>query len=175
MNATSFDTLPAPARTRLFSLRGRLGRARYITYCIGSIVLAFLFMYLAGLMLVLSGGFGRMLYIVVSVLLFYCLLPLVFTVLTIKRSHDFNVGGWLALLLLVPVVNMVFWFIPGSRDENRYGPVPPPPSTGIKLAAVILPLLLFSVFLATGGPRMTERQNPASASPPATSIKPYTP
>lgn len=169
------DVADTPRRPRLLSLRGRLGRAHYIAYSLGAIVVALLFMYLFALMMLLSGSVGRMLYIVVSVLVFYCLLPVLFTVLTIKRAHDFNVGGWLALLLLVPVVNLMFWFIPGTRDANRYGPVPAEPAGGVKLVAVLLPLLLVGGFLATGGPATYPPAGTAPATQPATSLQPYRP
>ncbi len=169
------DTFSVQSRAGLFSLRGRIGRVRYLAYCMSSIVIAMLFMALAGLGLLLAGPGGRTLYIVVSVLLFYGLLPIFFTVMTIKRAHDFNMGGWLALLLLVPVINLMFCFIPGTKDENRYGSASPDESLGMKLIAIISPLLLIAAFLATGGPIQIQRSDSSSISPPATTLKPYTP
>lgn len=175
MTAISPHTAQAQSRARIFSLRGRIGRAHYIACTLGAVVAAFLFMLLASMGLMLSGQFGRLLYIVASILLFYGFLPIYFTILTIRRAHDFNVGGWLALLLLVPVVNLVFWFIPGTRGDNGYGAVPQAPSTGIKLIAVTLPVLLIGAFLATGGPEMIRETNTSPASQPSTSLKPYSP
>ncbi len=175
MNAIELNSPQPASRMRFFSLRGRLGRAHYIAYSLGAIVLAFLFMLLAGLGLMMAGGFGRMLYIVISVLLYYCLLPVLFTVLTVRRAHDFNAGGWVALLLLVPVVNLLFWFIPGTRSDNSYGPVPQAPSAGIKLVAVLLPVLLIGAFLAIGGLHNPQQAVPAPVSQPLTPLKPYTP
>lgn len=163
-----------PARARLFSLCGRLGRAHYIAYTLGSLVVAFFFIYLLSFGLMFLGELGRMLYILVSVLLFYGFLPIFFTLQTIKRAHDFNVGGWLALLLLVPVVNLMFCFIPGTRADNTYGPVPPAPSSGLKAGAILLPILLIAGFLATEGSRNSQQES-TPTSPPATSLKPYTP
>ncbi|OGB27463.1 MAG: hypothetical protein A3I66_06140 [Burkholderiales bacterium RIFCSPLOWO2_02_FULL_57_36] len=175
MTAIILDAAPAPTRSRIFSLRGRLGRAQYIAYSLGAVVGAFLFMFLAGLGLMLSGQLGRLLYIVVSVLLFYGFLPIFFTILTIKRAHDFNAGGWLALLLLVPVVNLLFWFVPGTRGENAYGAAPQAASTGLKLIAAALPVLLLLAFLATGGPQAIRQTGASPATQPSTSLKPYTP
>ncbi|MDB5764471.1 MAG: hypothetical protein JWQ21_3466 [Herminiimonas sp.] len=174
MTAAALDGAQPP-RSRLFSLRGRLGRARYIVYSLGAVAGAFLFMLLAGYGLMLSGSLGRLLYIVVSVLLFYCFLPIFFMLLTVKRAHDFNVGGWLALLLLVPVVNLMFWFIPGTRGENAYGAPPEPASGGIKLAAVILPLLLIGAFVASEDKRTGQKKDLPAGSQPSTSLRPYTP
>lgn len=47
---------------------------------------------------------------------------------TVRRLHDCNQSGWLYLLALVPgggVVILVFALLPGTPQENRYGPVPP--------------------------------------------------
>ena len=46
----------------------------------------------------------------------------------IKRLHDNNLTGWLCLLMLIPVVNFIMWFVmiisEGSRGANRFGPPP---------------------------------------------------
>ncbi len=37
----------------------------------------------------------------------------------VRRMHDSDHSGW---WLLVPIVNLVFLFIDGTRGENRFGP-----------------------------------------------------
>jgi len=48
--------------------------------------------------------------------------------LGIRRLHDINLSGWLMLLCLIPVVNVVAIFllcvIEGNQYDNQYGPVP---------------------------------------------------
>ena len=48
--------------------------------------------------------------------------------LMIRRLHDLNKTGWLALLMLVPVVNTIFslylLFAPGTVGANDYGADP---------------------------------------------------
>lgn len=61
---------------------------------------------------------------------------------TIQRAHDLNTSGWLSLILLIPLAGFVFFIVPGSRGENRYGPRPPPSSNGVILLACTLPLLI---------------------------------
>ena len=46
-----------------------------------------------------------------------------------KRWHDRDLSGWLALLLLLPLVGQVIalvvnGFLPGTPGENRFGPAP---------------------------------------------------
>jgi uncharacterized membrane protein YhaH (DUF805 family) len=165
---------PAPQQHKLFSLAGRMARAHYICYTLGSLVAVVLFLYLLGFAAMLMGSLGRTVYITSSVLLVYAFLPIFFTILTIKRAHDFNRGGWLALLLFVPIINLCFWFIPGSRGDNRYGAATPEPSFGIRIAAVALPLILIGGYLATAGSVITSSKDvrPADSDSP---LQPYTP
>lgn len=48
--------------------------------------------------------------------------------LVVKRLHDRGITGWAALLLAIPVVSLVGFFIiglvPGERGPNAYGPGP---------------------------------------------------
>ena len=53
--------------------------------------------------------------------------------IAVKRLHDVGYGGFLALALLIPLVNLAFtlWvgFLPGAAGPNRFGDVadvPPP-------------------------------------------------
>ncbi|HGM6770167.1 TPA: DUF805 domain-containing protein [Stenotrophomonas maltophilia] len=48
----------------------------------------------------------------------------------VRRLHDCNQSGWLYLLALVPMgglVILVFALLPGTPQENPYGPVPAGP------------------------------------------------
>jgi len=172
MSATAFAAQP-PQRWRLWTLHGRLGRMAYIVCSLGAIVFCGLFILLASLGAMLTGSFGQTLYGIAGVLLFYCLLPVLFAVLTVRRAHDFNRGGWIALLLLVPLVNLVFWFMPGTSGDNVYGPAPQEPSAGMKFVAVLLPVLFIGGFLATADEGREPQARPAAQ--PATSLKPYQP
>jgi uncharacterized membrane protein YhaH (DUF805 family) len=54
---------------------------------------------------------------------------LTYTILIqVRRLHDMNYSGWLALLQLVPIVNIVFFVLillkPGSAGTNNYGKEP---------------------------------------------------
>ncbi|UOM33188.1 DUF805 domain-containing protein [Acuticoccus sp. I52.16.1] len=48
--------------------------------------------------------------------------------LVVKRLHDRGITGWASLLLAIPVVSLVGFFIigvvPGERGPNIYGPGP---------------------------------------------------
>jgi len=68
--------------------------------------------------------------------------------LTIQRAHDFNQTGWLSVLLLVPLVPLIFWFIPGSKEENQYGKRPPPNTAGVIVLACLMPVFFIGGILA---------------------------
>ena len=103
---------------RIFAVSGRLGRARYIVY---SMVLTFLIMAVAGILGGLLGPAGVAVMVVAYIAMFT-----ISIMLTIQRSHDFNMSGWFSLLALVPLVNLIFWFIPGTDGPNRFGAKTPP-------------------------------------------------
>jgi uncharacterized membrane protein YhaH (DUF805 family) len=110
---------------KIFSVSGRIGRARYIANILG---LYILFAILAGATAAVAGPIGAVFWIGYMVLVF---------MLTIQRCHDFDTSGWLSLLVLVPLVNLVFWFIPGSEGRNRWG-APTPPNSTVTLVLVWL-------------------------------------
>jgi type IV pilus assembly protein PilA len=59
-----------------------------------------------------------------------------------------NVTGWLTLIALIPLAALVFWFVPGTRGENKYGPRPPPNTTGVYVLACLLPFVMIVGILA---------------------------
>ena len=115
---------------RIFAVSGRIGRARYIANILG---LYILFGILAGATSALAGPLGAVFWIGYMVLAF---------MLTIQRCHDFNTTGWLSLLVLVPLVNLIFWFIPGTEARNRWGAPTPPNSTVTLVLVWLFPALV---------------------------------
>lgn len=115
---------------RIFSVSGRIGRARYIAYGMGLYLLVAAVG--AGLAAV-AGPFAVFVtgaaYLVVAFML------------TIQRCHDFNASGWLSLAVLVPLVNLIFWIIPGTEGRNRYGAPTPPNGVLTLIVAWLLPAL----------------------------------
>ncbi len=134
-DATTAEVQPV----RLFSVSGRIGRVRYIGYLIG---LYILFALIVGAATALAAPLGPA--FVLGIFLVAAASYLVLTVmLTVQRCHDFDTTGWLSLLMLVPLANFAFWFIPGTQGRNRYGP--PTPPNGI--ASLIVVLLIGGIFV----------------------------
>jgi uncharacterized membrane protein YhaH (DUF805 family)/Tfp pilus assembly major pilin PilA len=126
---------------RIFSASGRLGRLRYIGYSMGFWVL---FSLAVGMVAAVAGQEAAGLLAIVG----YVAMFVIAIMLTIQRSHDFDTSGWLSVLMFVPLVNLIFWFIPGTPRENRFGKRPPPNTVGVILLACILPFVFVVGILA---------------------------
>jgi uncharacterized membrane protein YhaH (DUF805 family) len=129
----------------IYSASGRIGRARYIAYTLGLSVLFGVFVAavagaLGAMGLAAAAGIG-------GIVLYAGLLIWMF-MLTIQRAHDFNTTGWLSILMLIPLVNFIFWFIPGTDGENRFGGETPPNSILVLIAAWLVPVLFFVGIIA---------------------------
>lgn len=130
--ATVDDATEEYQPVRILAVRGRIGRARYIFYTLG---LSMLIMLLAGIVSgVAGGGLGT-----AVIVLAYAAVMVLSMMLSIQRSHDFNMTGWFSLLALVPLVNLVFWFIPGTDGRNRFGAKTAPNGLGVVLGVCIVP------------------------------------
>lgn len=129
---------------RVFSVSGRLGRVRYIGYSVG-----FAMLFYAGIVAIGAGagavgpGWAGALIIALWVGLIVISLAL-----TIQRCHDFNTTGWVSLLALIPLVAFIFWFIPGTDGENRFGLKAPPNAIGVILLASVVPLVFVAGVIA---------------------------
>ena len=121
---------------QLWSATGRIGRLRYL----GSSTAAILLTGAAAGLVALAAGFTAALIIggIAYVALF------VFGILMmIQRSHDMNWSGWFVLLaLFIPFVGLIWWFMPGSTQANRYGAPPPPNTLAVKILAGLFPVLI---------------------------------
>jgi uncharacterized membrane protein YhaH (DUF805 family) len=118
---------------KLFAVSGRIGRARYIVY---SILVSLVLVVPAMALMSLSPGLGMALLAVAYIASFVMSI-----MLTIQRSHDFNMSGWFSLLLFVPLAALLFWFVPGTDGPNRFGAKTPPNSTGVTVALWIVPVV----------------------------------
>jgi uncharacterized membrane protein YhaH (DUF805 family) len=118
---------------KLFAVSGRIGRARYIVY---SMLVSFALILPAMALVALSPGPGLFVLAVAYIAMF-----VISIMLTIQRSHDFNMTGWFSLLVFVPLANLVFWFVPGTDGPNRFGAKTPPNSTRVSVALWIVPVV----------------------------------
>jgi uncharacterized membrane protein YhaH (DUF805 family) len=130
---------------KLWPPSGRIGRLRYLAYnTVGWLLLAVLGGVAGGLgaalsaptLMLVGAGLGYAAFVVFGVLL------------TILRCHDMDWSGWLCLLMIVPLVNLVFLVVPGTKGANRFGAPTPPNTLGVKLLGLALPLVMVLGILA---------------------------
>ncbi|MDX5373468.1 MAG: DUF805 domain-containing protein [Pseudomonadaceae bacterium] len=128
------EALPEYAPLKVFGVSGRIGRVRYLAWS-AVMSLAFMVLYFPALLAMsispIVGG------ILLAVVLIGAMV--VGVQIGVQRLHDLNWSGWLWLLMLVPLANLVLavlmLVVPGTDGANRYGPPPPPNSTAIKVLA----------------------------------------
>lgn len=125
---------------KVLAVNGRIGRVRYLVY---TVWLSFLLLFITGLAMGLLslinpilGLLGMILYIPVMAVSF---------IMAIRRLNDLEYSGWLSVLMIVPLVNLILslWLLfgRGTDGSNRYGPAPGPNSTAVIVGAWIVPVL----------------------------------
>ena len=127
----------------IWSPKGRLGRVRYIGYSVGlGLLINLVSTFLTGLV---GGGGGPgavVMVIGMAAGLF------VHGLLSVQRAHDFNASGWMAILAFIPLLNFLFWFMPGTDGDNRFGSRTPPNSTLAIVLASIIPVVMIAGIIA---------------------------
>ncbi|WP_068829623.1 DUF805 domain-containing protein [Pseudomonas sp. BMS12] len=130
------DVLPEFGDLRVFTLEGRIGRLRYLAWSMALMFAAALLYGVAAMGFVISDTVAMILMGIVGI---GALVASVF--LGVQRLHDIGWSGWLYLLQLVPiagfVIALLMLVVPGTNAANRYGPPPPPNSTGVKVLAAL--------------------------------------
>ncbi|MFU8925776.1 DUF805 domain-containing protein [Acinetobacter puyangensis] len=70
-------------------------------------------------------------------------------VFAIRRLHDLNITGWISLLLLIPVVNVILYlfliFAPGTKAPNRFGPIRPSKSWEVALGWIYVAFIILGI------------------------------
>lgn len=140
------------SKPKIFGVSGRVGRLRYLAYSFG---ISFLLLFVMGILSAIAiPAFGTQGEPIIAVIagVFYLLIIIYSFMVTIQRCHDFNVTGWLSLILLVPLASLIFMFVPGTRGANNFGNPPAPNHVGIYLGALLVPVIWIGVLAAIAIP-----------------------
>jgi uncharacterized membrane protein YhaH (DUF805 family) len=130
---------------RFWPPAGRIGRLRLLAYSVASSLLLMVALALFG---GLSAAVSSQALFWTGVVLCYAA-SIVFTVLLmIQRCHDCDWNGWLSVLMIVPLLNLMFFFIPGTKGGNRYGAPPPPNTRAVKILASLMLVVFLGGMLA---------------------------
>lgn len=107
-------------REEFFSTEGRLARMDYFQRNLALYFLSALVRYAAAL----QPGFA------INLILTAILIILIVANLSLmaRRLHDLDKSGWMAALIILPIVNIIFCLYlllkKGTEGPNRYGPDP---------------------------------------------------
>jgi uncharacterized membrane protein YhaH (DUF805 family) len=110
--------------TRYADFNGRSRRMEYWMFVVGIIVASIITNIIDGIL----GMTGMVLGVygpLTTLLLLGTLVPSI--AVGVRRLHDQDKTGWLMLLGLIPLVNLVllvFMFLEGTKGDNQYGPDP---------------------------------------------------
>lgn len=116
----------------LWGISGRLGRLRYLSYLMVGYFVAGIS---AVVLMAIGQGSTVMSLLGGAIFLAYA----IWSILKgIQRSHDMDWTGWSMLLALIPLVSLIWLFKAGTPGPNRFGPPPPPNTTGVKIGASLL-------------------------------------
>ncbi|WP_218511832.1 DUF805 domain-containing protein [Variovorax sp. dw_308] len=125
---------------KLWSAKGRIGRLRYLAYTTAAGLICNA---VSGALVYAVAGVGASTLSLVLVMLVTLIPLLVFHALMgIQRSHDMDWSGWMPLLAIIPLVALLWLFKGGTKGGNRFGAPPPPNSTGVKISAGILVVVM---------------------------------
>lgn len=164
---------------RFFSLSQRIGRLRYLVYTLAGVIgCALLLVLVYFLAMLLPPSMAKLVSNITFILVKGLLIPMMVLVFTMRRFRDFNLSGWWALTVLIPLAGLVFLFIPGSKGENRFGPQPAPNHAGLHFLAIALPIALLSVYYTQyrDKDRVDPRQQfrvPAQSAPSGQGLREY--
>ena len=148
IDANQYGHMVKPTRrysdVRVLSAEGRIGRFEYFFY---SLVLPFLVFWIIAALAGIATRFGELGGAIAYVLLAsgLCAALIIYIQLTIQRCHDFNAKGWLSILLLLPFACILFWMIPGTTGDNRFGEPPRPSSSTLKMGSMLLMIILVAI------------------------------
>lgn len=126
---------------KLASAAGRMGRLRYIAWSMLGSLAMLPIAAVAGFMGAAAGS-QALLYGLLGVV--YIAYIVFWGIWTVQRCHDMDWTGWASLLMIIPLVGLIFWFVPGTPARNRFGAPPPPNPRGMSWI-VLIPIVLFMV------------------------------
>ena len=106
-------------KTNFFSFDGRIGKKQYLMSFLILLAIGFVL----GLILAMLGKIGLIILLPIRIILAVASFSI-----AIRRWHDLGKSGWLSLLFLIPLVNLVVLIYlcvaDGTAADNKYGPVP---------------------------------------------------
>ncbi len=150
--SAEFSGIDASGETyepRVFSLSGRIGRLRYISYSWVTSVLASM---VAGVLIAVLGMSSTGATITILSIAIYLPVIVFGLIMAKRRLNDLDKSGWIAILMIIPILNfflgLYLIFASGTIGPNEYGPAPAKNSRLVVAGALVIPLVAIIGILA---------------------------
>lgn len=116
-----------PITKHYVDFKGRANRKQFWLWTLWYMIFYILLQVFIGIGGAMDSGFISGLFTIILVVFGLGLL-LPNLAIAVRRLHDIGRSGWWLLLSLIPIVGglvlLVFYVLPGTPQENRFGPVP---------------------------------------------------
>lgn len=160
-NADVTNSSNEPYDPKIFTAQGRIGRVRYLAFGFISYLILIPVFLVIGLIAGIGGGFeggaGAMsgLVMILGGIAYIALIVYAF-ILAKRRFNDLDQSGWLSLLLIIPLVNIIvslfLLFAPGKPISNKYGQPPSKNPIWVWICGLLMPILLIGILAAVAIP-----------------------
>ena len=152
------DVVEDSYQPKIFSFSGRIGRLRYLGYCFIVSLLGYVLIIPGTVLMAGAGdnGVAQGVAVLLMVIAYIGMMVMTWGYM-VRRLNDLDKNGWISLLILVPLANLVLAlyliFAAGSPGSNSYGPAPVANPRGMILVALIFPaIFLLGIFAAIAIP-----------------------
>jgi uncharacterized membrane protein YhaH (DUF805 family) len=104
---------------KMFTLKGRASRKEYLIFTIFELLIF-------TPLLIMEKKYGRTDLLNIAVIVSVGIYIFAYTSVSVRRLHDCDLKGWWYLLNFIfsPVVFLMFCFIKGNKEKNKYGEPP---------------------------------------------------
>ncbi len=149
----------AVGEINFFSPNCRIGRLRYFAHYSLFTLGCYIAMAILGVIAALLGETATVILAIVGVVMAIAAMIVGF-IMVVQRLHDLNRSGWLMLLFLIPLINiivMLYVFLwPGTSGQNDYGPQPPANKLWHWIVGLILPIAMTGIIASVALPAYQE-------------------
>jgi len=138
---------------KVLTFKGRIGRLRYLAYAFGTslvLVAALGLLTVVAILLgsIFSSDLGSII-MAIMMTMYYIGVTVISVMFLKRRLNDLDKSGWWALVVLVPLLNLVLTiyilFFPGSEGSNRFGPAPVENTSGVKMFGLVVPIFFIAI------------------------------
>ncbi len=116
-----------------YHFSGRIGRLKLLAYGIWTFFITIAIAFIVSTALTFILPLGKALdiaSIILAIIIYVPPIIFVWVIYPIRQLNDLGKTGWLVLMMLIPIVNVVFYlyllFAKGDPKENKYGTPPLP-------------------------------------------------